>query len=496
MRILYLDLDTTRPDHLGCYGYHRNTSPNIDRIAEQGVVFTNYYCSDAPCLPSRTALMTGRFGIHTGVVGHGGTAADMRIEGRSRGFGDRLRDESLPAFLMSAGFRTVSISPFPDRHSAWHFHAGFRETHDTGGRGNDSAEAVTPTVLKWIEQNAKEDKWFLQVNYWDAHAPYRAPAEFGNPFENDPIPDWPTAEVLERHRKIAGPKSARELNMYDNEPRPRFPRWPTEIEDMGDLKRVFDGYDCGVAYQDSHVGRVLEALEAEGVTDDLAIIVSSDHGENLGELGVYTEHGTADHITCRIPMIVRWPGVEGGRADDGLHYNLDLAPTLAEVFGKEPKASWDGQSYAQALLRGEDRGREHLVLSQCAHVCQRSVRCGPWLYMRTYHDGYHPFPDEMLYHIEDDPHEERNLAAERRDICKECAYRLMQWHDRMMDTMPCDTDPLRTVIREGGPYHARARLAKYYERLVQTGRTEAAEDLKKRYPREFIPGYGQTISLP
>ena len=58
MRILYLDLDTMRPDHLGCYGYHRNTSPNIDRIAAQGVRFTNYYCTDAPCLPSRTALMT------------------------------------------------------------------------------------------------------------------------------------------------------------------------------------------------------------------------------------------------------------------------------------------------------------------------------------------------------------------------------------------------------------------------------------------------------
>ena len=81
MRILYLDLDTLRPDHLGCYGYHRNTSPNIDRIAAEGVRFDNYHCSDAPCLPSRTALMTGRFGIHTGVVGHGGTAADMRLEG-------------------------------------------------------------------------------------------------------------------------------------------------------------------------------------------------------------------------------------------------------------------------------------------------------------------------------------------------------------------------------------------------------------------------------
>lgn len=74
MRVLFLDLDSTNPEHLGCYGYHRNTSPNIDKIAAEGVRFTNYYTSDAPCAPSRTALMSGQFGIRNGLVGHGGTA--------------------------------------------------------------------------------------------------------------------------------------------------------------------------------------------------------------------------------------------------------------------------------------------------------------------------------------------------------------------------------------------------------------------------------------
>ncbi|MGI6730266.1 MAG: sulfatase-like hydrolase/transferase, partial [Bacilli bacterium] len=79
MRILYLDIDTTRPDHLGCYGYQRNTSPNIDQIANDGIVFSNYYCTDAPCLPSRTALFTGTYGIRNGVVNHGGAASQLRI---------------------------------------------------------------------------------------------------------------------------------------------------------------------------------------------------------------------------------------------------------------------------------------------------------------------------------------------------------------------------------------------------------------------------------
>ena len=81
MRILYIDIDSQRPDHLGCYGYHRDTSPNIDRIAREGVRYDNYYVSDAPCLPSRTALWSGRHGIHTGVINHGGVASEIKLMG-------------------------------------------------------------------------------------------------------------------------------------------------------------------------------------------------------------------------------------------------------------------------------------------------------------------------------------------------------------------------------------------------------------------------------
>mgnify|MGYP002630059017 CR=1 FL=1 len=86
MRILYFDIDSLRADHLGCYGYHRATSPCIDRMAADGVQFNGCHVSDAPCLPSRTALFSGRFGIHNGVVNHGGTASEMFNEGVRRDF--------------------------------------------------------------------------------------------------------------------------------------------------------------------------------------------------------------------------------------------------------------------------------------------------------------------------------------------------------------------------------------------------------------------------
>jgi len=89
MRILYYDIDTLRPDHLGCYGYCRDTSPNMDRVAAEGVRFEGCYVSDAPCLPSRGSLWTGRFGIHSGIVNHGGTSADLRLHGPARGVRQR-----------------------------------------------------------------------------------------------------------------------------------------------------------------------------------------------------------------------------------------------------------------------------------------------------------------------------------------------------------------------------------------------------------------------
>ncbi|ASS68307.1 MULTISPECIES: sulfatase [unclassified Paenibacillus] len=486
MRVLLLDLDSLRPDHLGCYGYPRNTSPSIDRIAEEGMRFNRYYTSDAPCFPSRTALMTGRFGIHNGVVGHGGTAGDVRHDGEGRGMRSRLDKESFPSLFRRAGMRTALISPFGERHSAWTFYAGFNEMYNTGGGGMESAEAVTPVVLDWLERNGSQDDWMLYVNYWDPHTPYRAPAELGDPFAGDPLPHWITDEVFARHREKVGPHGAREINMFDNAVDPSYPRHPGELEDREDLRRMIDGYDCGVRHMDIHIGHILQSLENKGLLEDTVIIVTADHGENLGELGLYGEHGTADQFTCRIPMIIRWPGVIMPGVDDGLHYHLDLPPTMAEMMGLDPAPGWDGRSYAATLLHGADTGREELIVSQCAHVCQRSVRFGDWLYIRTYHDGFHLFDKEMLFDLSSDPYEQNNLAAERPDLCREAVHRLSGWHDEMMASMESDTDPLWTVIREGGPYHAKGRLNEYAERLIETGREEGLRELVRRHPGERV----------
>lgn len=486
MKILLLDLDAVNPGHLGCYGYRRNTSPHIDRIANEGVRFNQYYTTDAPCAPSRTALMTGKYGIHNGLVGHGGTAGDLRLQGESRQFRDQMTDGNLPGFLQKAGLRTALVSSFAQRHSVWGFYAGFNEMINSGMEGKEIGEDVTPDVLAWLERNRHVDDWFLYVNYWDAHTPYRTPEEYGNPFAEEPLPDWPTEDVVAAHQHNVGPHGAREINMYDNEEDPRYPRHPGEITDMAGLRKMIDGYDCGIRYMDNELGKVFAALERMNLMDELIIIITSDHGENMGELGLYGEHATADYATCRIPMIIRWPEQAQGVVDEALHSHIDLLPTLADMLGLDSPPGWDGQSYADTIRSGAASGRPYVVSSQCAHVCQRSVRFDRWLYIRTYHDGYNLFPDEMLFDVEADPHEQTDLAGSHRSICMEAVYYLNEWHDQMMRTMPpgCDADPLWTVMAEGGPYHAKGQLARYVEWLHKTGRGAAADELYRRHPNE------------
>ncbi len=491
MRILYLDLDALNPSHLGCYGYHRNTSPTIDRLAGGGVRLTNCYASDAPCLPSRTAFCSGRFGIQTGVVGHAGTAAQPKNLGPDRFFNDSYLTEGLAGRLQKAGFHTAMISPFGQRHAAWHFYAGFKEIHNTGKGGMESAEEVMPAVDRWLDTNAASDQWFLHLNFWDIHTPYRAPAEYGNPFENEPVADWFTDDVLAKHIKKTGPHSASDLFMYRDTNTEIWPRVPKRIVDRETLKQWIDGYDTAIRYVDDKIQQIIDKLKAAGVYDDTVIIISADHGENQGDLGgIYGEHGTADHATCHIPMIVRWPNQQQNLVAKGLHYNLDLAPTLMQMIGQESPDLWDGKSFADTLTAGQDVGHDELIVSQCAHVCQRSVRFENWIYIRTYHDGFHLFDKEMLFDLEADPHEQNNLASQHPELCKEGLWRLMNWHDQQMIKMVkhCNdvVDPLWTVMRENGPFHAQTEhLRPYLERLKETGRADGAARLAEKYATEL-----------
>jgi arylsulfatase A-like enzyme len=486
MRILYVDIDSLRPDHLGCYGYHRNTSPTIDSVAREGVRFDNYYVSDAPCLPSRTAMWSGRFGIHNGVVSHGGAAAEPFPQGPGRGFRSTLAFTNWMTCLRQAGYRTATVSSFGERHSAFHFYAGFNDVMNCGGGGNELAHEVTPLARDWLRRYGRGGDWFLHVNLWDPHTPYRTPEFMGSLFKDDPLPGWLTEEVRRRHWGEAGPHSAQEVCGFEpvNEWTAGYPQQPHQMDSMEAVRAMFDGYDRGVRYADDHVAILLNALADLNVLHETAVVISADHGENLGELNVYGDHQTADQFTCRVPLVVRWPGVTTAAAavDRSLHYHVDFAATAVELVGGTVPGNWDGRSFAGGLKSGRVEGRPYLVLSQGAWTCQRAVRFDEYICVRTYHDGYHGYPEVMLFDLKADPHEERDLAGERPEVVGRAMGMLGEWEGEMMRTATHPTDPMRTVLGEGGPYHTRGRLPAYLRRLRATGRAGQAEMLSQRHP--------------
>jgi len=491
MRILYFDIDSLRADHLGCYGYHRPTSPAMDRLAAEGVRFTGCHVSDAPCLPSRTALFSGRCGLHTGVVNHGGLASELLPEGPQRGFSSTLGRTNWMRCLRDAGLRTATVSSFGERHSAWHWYAGFNEMMNCGQGGFETGDVVADLAEGWLDRQADDaDDWFLHVNLWDPHTPYNAPDSLGEPFADHPLPAWYTPEVLARHRAGYGPHSAREVTGYDTVwPYPaHHPRQPVEIKDMADARRLFDGYDTGVLYADQAVERLLAVLARRGWLDDTWIIVSADHGENLGEFNIYGDHQTADSITSRVPLIIRpprsFPG-QRGRVDDSLLYQGDMAATLIELAGGQVPANWDWQPFTDRFRTDHPVAqRDQVVLSQMAWSCQRSVRWDRWLCLRSYHDGFHGFPPTMLFDVVADPHLQHDLADElpaRRD---EGLARLDRWMGEMLNTATHAEDPMRIVMQEGGPLHTRGELPAYLQRLRATGRAEGAAALAAAHPAE------------
>jgi arylsulfatase A-like enzyme len=257
---------------------------------------------------------------------------------------------------------------------------------------------------------------------------------------------------------------------------------------MESYKTWIDGYDCGIYYADLHVGQIMDKLEQLGILDDTLIMISSDHGENQGELGIFGDHQTADHITNRVPMIVRHPKGTGGegRTDEALHYQFDVTSTLVDFLGGRVPQSWDGVSFLNAIKEGRSEGRDFLVVSNCAWACQRSVRWSDYLMMRTYHSGFHNFPDMMLFNLKDDPHETTDLASANPDLVNQGLAMLERWTADEMRRSKRTVDPMWIAMREGGPFHARftdPRFEQYKQRLHETGRAHHAEDLERRRQR-------------
>ncbi|MFF8772107.1 sulfatase [Kitasatospora sp. NPDC015120] len=494
MRIIYVDVDTLRADHTTPYGYHRPTTPNLQRLADKSVTFERYYCSDSPCMPSRAALTSGQFGITNGVIGHYGEAAQFRLD---TGHGPEPDRPLLGQALQFAGHYTAAISVFAERHRAYFFNGNFRETlRATPHWGDEDAEDVNKAAIDWIRRHADEEDWYLHLTYWEPHTNYTQPVEWTETMAaSGPVQEWPDERTIAEHAEVYGPRSALDLHhsMWAGIGESKSPvphNMPDAIRSRADFEHLINGFDGAIAYWDHHFGRLLAALEELGIADDTAVIVSADHGESLGELGMYAEHGMATEPVHRLPLVVYWPGLtdalpQEARRNDALLYNIDLAPTLCDLLGLDTPPGWQGESFAPALRGERIDSREYLVLGHGAMTYQRAVRTRDHLYVRTYHPGSFRAEWEHLFHVTDDPHLTRDLLDDEPELAARMRSHLAEWWNRYAGHPGAQPDPMQSTLQAGPVYYNDP--ARYADHLRATGRAHLAEDLEARLHSLTVP---------
>ena len=267
-------------------------------------------------------------------------------------------------------------------------------------------------------------------------------------------------------------KSVREK--FENKKNTKTDNWTEE-----ELEILAGFFDSNLKQADSWVGRLFTTLEDLELENKTLVIISSDHGENQGELQVFGDHATACHIVNRVPMIIKWPKKKWKRQYDSLIYATDIAATLIEGVGKKVPKFWDGKSIYNEIENGEEFGRNYLVISQNAWTCQRAVRFGNWTLIRTYHTGLIKYPEIMLYDFENDFHMTNDLAAVRPEIVGKGLQLLEEWYTQMIKSSPSTKDPMWTVIEEGGPFHVRERITAYLKRTKRSDREEIFKAIQR-----------------
>ena len=483
MKIIYVDVDSLRPDHTGPYGYDRTITPNLDEMARQSVMFDRYYCSDSPCLPSRTALTSGQHGITNGVVGHFGDDARFRLDA---GHGPQPGRPLLGQALNAAGYTCAAVSSFAERHRAYYFMGNFRENVQvTPDIGDEPADMITDAALDWIGRHRDEENWYLHVTYWDPHTDYLQDESWtAKAAAAGPAPEWPDQAAIDGHAEVYGARSALDLHYSGGPRKSGVPHnMPDEIRTRADFEHLINGYDGAIHFWDSEFGRLRRSIEAMGLADEVAVVVSSDHGESFGEMGLYAEHGLASEPVHRLPMIVHWPGItdqDGVAATrcDALLYNIDYAPTILDLLGVDKPEKWQGRSYADAVRGQAIDSRPYLVWGHGAHTYQRAVRTRDHLYIRTYHPGCFRAGWESLFNVTEDPYLTTNLIAEDPDLAARMRSNLFEWLSFYAGTPGALPDPMQGALQAGPTLYNQPEV--YMEHLRNTGRGHLADDLAAR----------------
>lgn len=458
MNVVYIDIDSLRHDHVGTYGYGGPTTPNIDALAADAVVFENAYVACSPCMPSRAGLLTGQYGIRNGVSTHGPTAQTVRSPKLDKQWfatwaeewdkggreyltetrGDSREWLTLPEVFFHERVHTGAVSSFPRHTAPWFYHLWheFLQPQEPDAEGEymqtPRAETVADLSIDFLDRT--DGPFFLYSQFWDPHAPYWRSETEVDRFRGVDLPPYPTADQIADHQEWDAWSSATQM----------------DIEDREDLAEVIHEYDAEIRYADEHVGRVIDRLKADGIYDETLIIVTADHGEEFGEHGLYRQHWSVHEGTQHVPLIVKPPAssdITPGRRDQ-LVTNVDMPPTIVEFAGYEVPGSWQGDSLTPILEDSAADWRDHIVVDHGLYTAQRGVVTDRWKFIRTYHPGLWSgvVPDRQLFDLDEDPPEQEDRSSDRPEVVADLEDRMIRWAET--HSGPYE-DTLKMVARVG-----------------------------------------------
>jgi len=425
--ILFVQVDQLTAESLGAYGSTICHAPTLDRLAANGWVFETAYCNFPLCAPSRFSMATGQL---CSAIGAYDNAAEMPA--------------SVPTYahyLSAAGYQTALSGKMhfigPDQYHGFEkrltpdlYPADFswvpnwgdegeRDTNDTrsvliSGQCERSVqidfdELVTFNAIQYINdvaRSADERPFFLQVSYTHPHEPYLCQPEYWDLYENVDIP-MPTIPALPEEKHDAhSVRLLRDFGMLDVE-------FPAE-----DIQRARRAYYGSISYLDTMIGRVMNTLERVGMSDNTAVIFTSDHGEMLGERGMWFKKHFFEP-SLRVPLLFSMPGAKGGRVDTPVSL-LDLLPTFmgiatdSEAGTSTSRKPWlsnveilPGDDLTAIALAPADTERRIYAeyLAEATEAPIFMIRKGAYKFVHSEADP------ALLFNVENDPHEQVNLAA-------------------------------------------------------------------------------------
>ncbi|RMH18267.1 MAG: hypothetical protein D6696_13415 [Acidobacteria bacterium] len=373
--LVYL-IDTLRADHLGCYGYPRPTSPQIDALAAEAALFEHAIAQSSWTKASVASIFTGRWPL-----AHG---ANLRTDALA------AAAQTLAETLHHHGYATAGFVTNPNVTSAFGFDQGFERYHYLGETA--SAAEVNAAALAWLDARPPDARpFFLYLHTLEPHAPYRPPAAFRERL----APQVPAALAAEPDAVLDAMQAGRR---------------PVEGVLVDHLRAL---YDAEIAANDDAFGALRRAFETRGRWRDLLLVLASDHGEEFYEHGNFQHGRTLHRESLEVPLIVKLPGPPVRRRIGERVQHVDLLPTILDAAGLPPTAGSEGRSLLP-LLRGAAPGPSrptfaylHLDGPARAAIYDRGFKLLQQL------AGGGELIHRQLYDLAGDRQERRDLAGDR-----------------------------------------------------------------------------------